>query len=121
MAHFKDLIVWQKSIDLAEFIYLVTGAFPKEQKYSLTDQIQRAAVSIMSNIAEGSKRTPKEWQNFLRIAFGSAAELESQILLAKRLGFISVDKYLEFEEKLSHITRMLNAMVYPRSHFKNTH
>jgi four helix bundle protein len=114
MAHFKTLIVWQKSVDLAEYIYLLTNGFPQHQKFSLVDQMQRAAVSIMSNIAEGSKRTPKEWTNFLRIAFGSTAELESQCILAKRLNYISENQFNEFEERLGHITRMLNHMIYSK-------
>jgi four helix bundle protein len=115
MAHFKDLIVWQTSIDLAEFIYHLTETFPNHQKYSLVDQMQRASVSIMSNIAEGSKRTPREWINFLRIAFGSSAELESQCILAKRLNYISEKQYTEFEDRLYHVTRILNKMLYSKS------
>jgi four helix bundle protein len=115
MAHFKDLIVWQKSVDLTESVYRLTETFPNHQKFSLVDQMQRASVSIMSNIAEGSKRTPKEWANFLRIAFGSSAELESQFILAKRLNYISESQYKEFEDRLYHVTRMLNRMLYPKS------
>lgn len=120
MAHFKDLIVWQKAIDVAELVYRYTDRFPSHQKFSLSDQMQRAAVSIMSNIAEGSKRTPKECTNFMRIAFGSSAELESQMILARRLDYITERQLEIFEEQLCHITRILNSLIYKSQHL-STH
>lgn len=112
MAHFKELIVWQKSVDLAEFVYLTTNNMPQHQKYSLADQMQRASVSVMSNIAEGSKRSRKEWINFLRMAHGSTAELESQFILALRLNYITKEQFEAFNQKISHITRILNSLIY---------
>jgi len=82
--------VWKKSMDLAEAIYTITKAFPKEEVYGFTSQIRRAAVSIPSNIAEGAARkSNKEFQQFLSISLGSLAEVETQYQLAVRLGFTS--------------------------------
>src|SRR3989338_3135533 len=83
---FKDLLVWQKSMKLVKEIYAITRSFPKNEEYALTVQLRRCAVSIPSNIAEGSRRgTQKDFIQFLRIADGSAAELETQLILAKDL------------------------------------
>lgn len=88
MQSFKDLIVWQKSMDLVSGVYLLTRTFPREELYGLTSQMRRSAISIPSNIAEGKKRrTRKDFLQFLRIADGSAAELETQLLLAERLSY----------------------------------
>jgi four helix bundle protein len=86
----KDLDVWQKSVALVEKIYVLTGAFPKEEIYGLTNQMRRAAVSIPSNIAEGSARQGnREFANFLHIALGSLSELETQLIIANNLGLYS--------------------------------
>ncbi|PKA82629.1 four helix bundle protein [Ulvibacter sp. MAR_2010_11] len=86
----KEMDVWKKSMDLAEAIYTITRAFPKEEVYGLTSQIKRAAISIPSNIAEGAARkSNKEFQQFLSISLGSLSEVETQYQLAIRLGFIS--------------------------------
>jgi four helix bundle protein len=86
----KDSEVWKQSLDLAECVYLVTGSFPKEELYGLTAQMRRAAVSVSSNIAEGAaKGSRKEFVQFLYISLGSLAELETQCMMAGRLGFIS--------------------------------
>lgn len=85
----KDLDVWKESIDLAKNMYKLTGQFPKEELYNLTSQIRRCAVSIPSNIAEGAARkSKKEFINFLYVALGSCAELETQLIISKELGFI---------------------------------
>jgi len=82
----KQLTVWQKSINLVENVYILTSKFPKTEIYGLASQMRRAAISIPSNIAEGQKRKNlPEYLQFLRIANGSAAELETQIIIAKRL------------------------------------
>ena len=85
---FKELIVWQRAMELALSAYALVKFLPKEETYALSDQIRRAAVSIPSNIAEGhARQTPKEFQQFLCIARGSRAELETQLLIAKSLGY----------------------------------
>lgn len=88
---YRDLMVWQKSMALANAIYDCTKLFPKEETYGLTSQMRRAAVSIPSNIAEGKARGNKETDHFLRIAKGSLYELETQSMLAKDQQFISED------------------------------
>ncbi len=89
MNNFRDLKVWQKSVDLAKTIYDQTSIFPDSEKYGLISQMQRAAVSISSNIAEGSGRQTKpDFKHFLSIALGSSYELENQVIIAERLGYI---------------------------------
>jgi four helix bundle protein len=90
VSHFRNLIVWKKAMELVSRIYKITALFPKEEIYGLTSQIRRCAVSIPSNISEGSQRgTQKDFSYFLGIAKGSAAELETQLLIAMDLGYIS--------------------------------
>jgi four helix bundle protein len=92
--HFKDLVAWQKAMDLVTETYKLTDSFPKREVYSLTDQIRRAAVSIPSNIAEGQVHySHREFRRFLRHSSGSLAELETQLLLAERLGY-SADPFV---------------------------
>ena len=107
---YKDLIVWQKSIKLVLEIYKITKEFPKEELYGLTSQMRRSAVSISSNIAEGRCRgTKKDFSQFLRISFGSGAELETQIIIAKEL-YKNVD-YFKAEALLEEVMKMLNVMI----------
>jgi four helix bundle protein len=87
---YKDLIVWQKAMDLTEMVYQATKAFPREELYGLTNQVRRAAVSIPSNIAEGQARqSTAEFRNFLSLARGSLAEVETQLMIAQRLGYLT--------------------------------
>ena len=89
-AHYKDLIVWQKAMDLTDEIYRLVRGLPKEELFSLSDQLRRAAVSIPSNIAEGyGRQTDKEFKQFLSIARGSAFEVETQLSICIRQGFLS--------------------------------
>ncbi len=109
---YRDLIVWQKSIDLVIEVYRVTDKFPKSEIYGLTSQMRRAAVSVPSNIAEGYYRKHRpEYLQFLRVAFGSGAELETQIVIAKRLELIPIAGFTRIEELLSDVMRMLNKMI----------
>ena len=106
----KDLDVWKKSIDLVEYIYKKTKEFPKEEVYSLTSQIRRSGISIPSNIAEGAARnSKKEFIQFLYIALGSAAELETHLVISERLGYL--DNSAEFLEKLNDIKKMLVGLI----------
>lgn len=107
---FKQLIVWQKSITLVKEVYLFTDHFPKTELYGLVSQMRRCAISIPSNIAEGKKRkTTKDFIQFLRIADGSAAELETQIILAKQL-YPNID-YAGAESYLTEIQKMLITII----------
>jgi|SRR5579863_503798 len=109
---FRDLVVWQKSMQLAVEVYKLTKDFPREEIYSLTSQIRRSAVSIPSNIAEGQGRlNAKESRHFLGIARGSIYELQTQLELAQSLGFASSNQ-IESASKLSQeIGRMLYRLV----------
>lgn len=106
---FKELVVWQKSMDLARQIYILTKELPSEEKFGITSQIRRCAVSIPSNIAEGSKRsTAKDYIQFLRIAGGSAAELETQLLLIHDIYKLSTQPSLIL---LDEVQRMLQVLI----------
>lgn len=108
----KDLIVWQKSMELVLEIYLLTDKFPKEEIYGLTSQLRRAAVSIPSNIAEGRCRgTRKEFRQFLLTSFGSAAELETQLMIARKLPKTNNLNYAKIDKLLDEVLRMLNSMI----------
>lgn len=108
----KDLIVWQKSIDLVLAIYEVTSNFPSDERYGLISQLRRAAVSIPSNIAEGHARgTRKDYAQFLRIALGSASELETQILISKRLPLSRGIDFSSIEDLLPQVGKMLRAII----------
>jgi four helix bundle protein len=109
---YKDLIVWQKSVDLCEEVYRQTEKFPKSEAYGLTSQIRRCVVSIPSNIAEGQRRGHKlEYIHFLRIAFGSGAELETQLIISQKVGFIDEKNLTRIDTLLSEIMKMLNVMI----------
>jgi len=109
---YKNLIVWQKSMDLVILIYEMTKKFPREEIYGISGQMKRAVISIPSNIAEGSRRSSrKDFRNFLINAYGSGAELETQIQITKRLRFEIQENYLKIEELLSEIMRMLNKLI----------
>jgi len=110
MKDYKELDVWKKGIDLVIAIYEEIKIFPKDERYALTDQIKRSVVSIPSNIAEGASRnTTKELIQFLYIARGSASELETQIIIAEKLGYIKKNKTLNNE--ITVIRKMLNALI----------
>jgi len=107
----KDLEVWKKSIDLVSNIYKITESFPNKELYGLTNQIRRAAVSVPSNIAEGAARnSKKEFIQFLYIALGSLSELETQIIIASRLEYLSnLDTLLE---DLKFVQKLINGLIY---------
>lgn len=109
---YKDLIVWQKAIQLVKEIFILTKSFPNSELYGLISQMRRSAVSIPSNIAEGYGRgSPKEYAQFYSIAYGSALELETQIIITKELGFTEVKKFDKVERLLVEVSKMLNAMT----------
>lgn len=109
---YKQLEVWQFAMNLAEKMLLVTALFPAEQRYILVSQMQRAAISIPSNIAEGyNRKSCKEYIQFLYIAKGSLGELETQILLAARIGFVSEEQKLDLLNIITSISKMLHVMI----------
>jgi len=112
MKTYKDLIVWQKAIELVTAIYNLTDLFPKEEIFGLTSQIRRAAVSIPSNIAEGKMRGGAiEFKRFLLIAFASGAELETQIIISKKFSKTKSLEYAKVDSLLVDIMKMLNKLT----------
>lgn len=109
---YKDLLVWQRAIDLAGAVYELTRQLPREELYGLMSQIRRCAVSIPSNIAEGRNRgTRKDYLQFLRIAYGSGAELETQLVICKKIYQSQGLNYGKVEGLLNEVMRMLNVMI----------
>lgn len=116
----KDLNVWKESIALVTLIYEKTKSFPKDELFSLTSQIRRSAISIPSNIAEGAAReSNKEFLRFLFISQGSISELDTQLLIANNLNFLSKDDYVELAEKLVSIRKMLAGLIKFRKGIQN--
>lgn len=113
MKDYKQWIVWQKSMLLVEEVYKATKEFPPQEVYGLSSQVQRSAVSIPSNIAEGYARISKRDQaNFYRIAFASARELETQLEIARRLKYIPESEFLKKEALLIEVIKLLSKMVF---------
>jgi four helix bundle protein len=109
--HFKELQVWQKGMLLAQGVYRLTSSFPSDERYGLSSQMRRAAVSIPSNIAEGQARhATKEFLLFLSHAAGSLAELETQLILAERLGFCKIGNAKELQALVHEIQKMLSGL-----------
>ena len=109
---FKDLRVWHEAMALALDVYRVCHRFPRDERFALTAQLKRAAVSIPSNIAEGSRRRRRAPFAFhLEVALGSQAEVEVQLELAKRLGFIAPDDYEALRQRAERLGRMLNRLI----------
>lgn len=112
MKNFRELKVWQKGHKLTLDIYKVTGSFPKEEIYSLTSQIRRASYSIPSNIAEGCGRdSDPELKRYLNISFGSANELDYQLLLSHDLGYLDSTIYQTLHKQIVEIRQMLQAFI----------
>ena len=110
--HFKNLIVWQKAMDLVTDVYRVTDRFPKREVYSLTDQIRRAAVPVPSNIAEGQAHFSRaEFIHFLRHSSGSLAELETQLLLADRLEYTEPADSELLLKQVVEVGKLLNGLI----------
>ncbi len=110
--NFRDLHVWKKGIEIVKDTYGVTRGFPRYEVFGLSSQMQRSAISIPSNVAEGFNRVHnKEYQRFLYIALGSCAELETQVEIAAELKYLAPDKKAALLEKLDHEARMLRNLV----------
>ena len=111
MNNFKELKVWQKAIELSVLVYKATKSFPPDERFGLISQLNRCSSSISSNIAEGAGRNnPKEFRHFLGIAQGSCYEMESQLILSSKIGFLSNEKLTEFETIINEVNRMLHGL-----------
>jgi len=110
--NFKDLKIWQKSMELAKIIYKATDSFPAKETYGIISQMRRSAVSIPSNIAEGfMRRHNKEYKQFLYIALGSLAELETQLLLSKDLGFMKKVEIIDINAGINELNKMITGLI----------
>jgi four helix bundle protein len=110
--NYQDLVVWQKAMDLVEDVYKATRRFLKEEIYGLTAQLRRAAVSIPSNIAEGQgRRTARDFLNFLSIAYGSLSEVDTQVLIAQRLGYFDEQLTSRLRDLVSEVGKPLNGLM----------
>ena len=108
--YYKEMEIWKEAVELATDIYKITEEYPKNELFGIVSQIRRAAISIPSNIAEGSvKHSDKETLRFLDIALGSLAELDTQMLISQNLDFIS--NYKEFEQKISKVRALLTGLI----------
>ena len=110
--NYRDLIAWQRAMDLVVAVYSLTRQFPKEEAFGLTSQARRAAVSVPSNIAEGQGRAgDPEFVRFLRIAYGSLREVETQILIAERLSFATAESVCATLALAAEVGRLLNGLM----------
>lgn len=108
----RNLQAWKQSMDLAVGVYSATEIFPSREIYGLTNQIRQAVVSVPSNIAEGAARqTKKEFANFLHIAQGSLSELDTQIELARRLGFLHETAWIDLDSRMVQIDKMITGLI----------
>ncbi|MFK7900913.1 MAG: four helix bundle protein [Cyclobacteriaceae bacterium] len=112
MRSFKNILVWQKSKSLVAKIYILTSSFPDSERFGLTSQIRRAAISIPSNIAEGcSRSSDKDFKRFLEIAIGSSFELETQLLIATDLNYLNETYLGDILTEITEIQKMLNSFI----------
>jgi four helix bundle protein len=110
--NYRDLVAWQRAMDLVEGIYRSSQKFPSAERFGLTPQLRRAGVSIPSNIAEGQGRGgDKEFAHFLRIAYGSLREVETQILIAERLGYQNAEETAELLDVSAEVGRLINGLL----------
>lgn len=109
---YKDLSIWQDSMELVELIYRLTNKFPSSEKFGLISQMRRSSVSIPSNIAEGwSRKLDKVYLQFVRIAQGSAAELETQIIISSKLNFTTNEDIIQIQNKLISIKKRIRSLA----------
>ncbi len=109
---YRDLLAWQRAMELAELVYAATRRFPPDERFTLTSQMRRAAISIASNIAEGQGRfSPGEFRQFLSNAMGSAREIETQLLLAERLQYVQESESRRLLELTSETSRFISRLA----------
>lgn len=109
---YRDLIAWQLAVELSLLAYQITQELPDAERFGLTSQIRRASVSVASNVAEGYGRgTTSDYQRFLRMARGSLYEVETQMVIAARLGYLRRDRFAEYETKSNECSRVLAGLL----------
>ena len=111
--NYRELFAWQKAMDLVEVVYKATGQFPEEEIYGLANQLRRAVVSIPSNIAEGQgRKSDNDFRRFLAISYGSLREAETQILIAKRLNYLSEAQTESLMNLAGEVGRLINGLSH---------
>ena len=108
---YKDLIVYNKAYEMAIEVYKTTKEFPDAERYGLVSQLRRCSVSIPSNIAEGYRRGKREYIQFLKVAFGSCAELETQISISKDLGYLKTSDFQKIYSLQEEVSKLLGAII----------
>lgn len=109
---YKDLKIWQKGIEIVDRVYEVTDKFPVSETYGLKIQMRRASISIPSNIAEGfARKSNKEYRQFLYISLGSCAELDTQLIIANKRGYIGLKEIEQIAEEINHESRMISSLI----------
>jgi four helix bundle protein len=122
VTYYRDLLVWQKAMDLVVEIYRISTRFPHGEQFGLTNQIRRSAVSVPANIAEGHGRFhTAEFLHFLSIARGSLSETETHLQIALRLGYLSSDELQSADELIQHTGRLLNGLINSLDNKTNEH
>ena len=111
MKTYKDLLVWQMACNFTTRIYKITSKFTQNEIYGLTSQLRRASVSVASNLAEGSKRGRKEFCQFIKIAQGSGAEIETQLIVANNIGYMKEKEFTELVNELESIMKMMIGLL----------
>jgi len=112
MHHYQELKIWQKSMDLTPLVYALIKELPDNERFALSSQMRRCMISIPSNIAEGSGRnSQKEFRQFLYIANGSLYELETQLLICDRLGYLEKSQYILIQEKIVELKKMIMSLI----------
>lgn len=119
MRNFRDYEIWKEAINTARTVYLITRLFPSHERFGLAGQMQRASVSIGSNIAEGASRSsPKEFIRFLEMSVGSAFELETQMMIAFKIGYVADEEKEEFIEPLHRLQKQIHGLIESIAHSK---
>lgn len=115
MKNYKELIIWQKGVEIVKKVYVLTKQFPNEEKYGIVSQMTRASVSIPANIAEGSSRnSDKDYARFLQISLGSAFEVQTYLIIAKEMNWAKIEEIIQvellLEEEIKMIHRFINTL-----------
>lgn len=109
--NFKNLKIWLLAIEISKEIYLLTNTFPKNEWYALVNQMNRASVSIASNIAEGSNRSNTHFIHYLNISLGSSFELQTQLIISSKIGYITEEKLNTIEKQIIELQKMISGFI----------
>ncbi|MGA3066523.1 MAG: four helix bundle protein [Tepidisphaeraceae bacterium] len=112
LKHYREQVAWQKAIDLVEAVYRISRRFPQNEQFGLINQLRRASVSVPCNIAEGQgRRLRKQFAMYLRVARGSVQEVETQLIIAERLGYVTSDELNPVRERAQEVSRLVSGLL----------